>query len=53
MDAELNMSYLDNYMSKELLNDLGYVRLDYGEYGRKMVNDIRVGINGYDVEADF
>ncbi|GKF35430.1 hypothetical protein Tco_0108630, partial [Tanacetum coccineum] len=23
------------------------------EYGRKMVKDIRVGINGYDVEADF
>ncbi|GKC45525.1 hypothetical protein Tco_1063247, partial [Tanacetum coccineum] len=36
-----------------LLNDLGYVRLDYGEYGRKMVKDIRVGVNGYDIEADF
>ncbi|GJR26151.1 DNA-directed DNA polymerase [Tanacetum coccineum] len=31
MDTELNMAYFDNYMSKELLNDLGYVRLDYGE----------------------
>nr|GEV19024.1 hypothetical protein [Tanacetum cinerariifolium] len=53
MDMELNMAYFDNYISEDLLNDLGYVRLDYGEYGRKMVKDIRVGINGYDVEADF
>nr|GFD16704.1 hypothetical protein [Tanacetum cinerariifolium] len=53
MDAELNMAYLDNYMSEDLLNDLGYVRLDYGEYGRKMVKDIRIGSNGYDVEDDF
>ncbi|GJX46383.1 hypothetical protein Tco_0271573 [Tanacetum coccineum] len=30
-----------------------YVRLDYGEYGRKVVKDIQVGVNGYDVEADF
>nr|GEY54282.1 hypothetical protein [Tanacetum cinerariifolium] len=36
-----------------LLNALGYVRLDYGEYGRKMVKDIRVEIHGYDVEANF
>ncbi|GJW71376.1 hypothetical protein Tco_0128293 [Tanacetum coccineum] len=53
IDAELYMAYFDNYMSEDLLNDLGYVRLDYGEYGRKMVKDIRVGVNGYDVEADF
>ncbi|GKB18261.1 hypothetical protein Tco_0852184 [Tanacetum coccineum] len=31
MDTKLNMAYFDNYMSKELLNDLRYVRLDYGE----------------------
>ncbi|GKB87040.1 DNA-directed DNA polymerase [Tanacetum coccineum] len=48
-----NMAYFDNYMSEDLLNDLGYVRLDYGEYGRKMVKDIRVVINGYEVETDF
>ncbi|GJW46988.1 hypothetical protein Tco_0078634 [Tanacetum coccineum] len=53
MDAKLNITYFDNYMSKDSLNDLGYVRLDYVEYGRKMVKDIRVGINSYDVEADF
>ncbi|GKE12911.1 hypothetical protein Tco_1416462 [Tanacetum coccineum] len=53
MDKELNMAYFNNYMSKDLLNDLGYVRLDYGEYGRKVVKDIQVGVNGYDVEADF
>ncbi|GJS39772.1 hypothetical protein Tco_0564815 [Tanacetum coccineum] len=53
MDVELNMAYFDNYMSEYLLNELGYMRLDYGEYGRKMVKDIRVGINCYDVEADF
>nr|GEV32118.1 hypothetical protein [Tanacetum cinerariifolium] len=52
-DVELNMAYFDNYMTEDLLNDLGYVRLDYGEYGGKMVKDIRVRINDYDVEDDF
>ncbi|GKC04946.1 hypothetical protein Tco_0996556 [Tanacetum coccineum] len=28
-DAELNMAYYDNYMSEDMLNTLGYVRLDY------------------------
>ncbi|GKC65474.1 hypothetical protein Tco_1098072 [Tanacetum coccineum] len=34
-DAELNMAYYDNYMSEDMLNTLGYVRLDYSEYRRK------------------
>nr|GFC98861.1 hypothetical protein [Tanacetum cinerariifolium] len=52
-DAELNMAYYDNYMPEDMLNTLGYVRLDYGDYGRKMVKEIRVRIHGYDVETDF
>ncbi|GJY58376.1 DNA-directed DNA polymerase [Tanacetum coccineum] len=53
MDAKLTMAYIDNYMSEDLLNDLGYVRLNYDEYGRKMIKDIQVAIYVYDFEADF
>ncbi|GJW57726.1 hypothetical protein Tco_0104457 [Tanacetum coccineum] len=45
-DAELNMAYYDSYMSEDMLNTLGYVRLDHGEYGRKMVKNVRVMIHG-------
>nr|GEX83584.1 hypothetical protein [Tanacetum cinerariifolium] len=46
-DAELNMAYYDNYMSKNILNTLGYVRLDYDDYGKKPVKEIRVGVNSF------
>ena len=36
-DAELNMEYGDNYISEEMLDKLGFVRLDYEDYGRKKV----------------
>ncbi|GKB68694.1 zinc knuckle CX2CX4HX4C containing protein [Tanacetum coccineum] len=49
-DAELNLAYYDNYMSEDMLNTLGFVRLDYG---RKMVKEVRVEIHGYDFHADF
>lgn len=29
-DAELNLEYGDNYISEEVLDKLGFVRLDYG-----------------------
>nr|GEX06791.1 hypothetical protein [Tanacetum cinerariifolium] len=38
---------------KDMLNTLGLVRLDYGQYGRKMVKDVRVDIHGYDFHVDF
>nr|GFD16921.1 hypothetical protein [Tanacetum cinerariifolium] len=38
--AELNMAYHDTYISEDMLNILGYMRLDYGDYGRKMVKEI-------------
>ncbi|GJS04710.1 DNA-directed DNA polymerase [Tanacetum coccineum] len=34
-------------------NTLRYVRLDYGDYRRKMVKEIQVGIHRYNVETDF
>ncbi|GJX82503.1 homeodomain-like protein [Tanacetum coccineum] len=40
-------------MMKEMLNMLGFIRLDYGDYGRKMVRDVRVEIHGYDFYVDF
>nr|GEU83350.1 hypothetical protein [Tanacetum cinerariifolium] len=52
-DAELNMAYCDNNMTEEMLNMIGFIRLDYGDYGRKMVRDVRVEIHGYDFHVDF
>ncbi|GKC27201.1 hypothetical protein Tco_1034495, partial [Tanacetum coccineum] len=36
-DAELDLAYSDNYITEEMFGKLGFVRLDYGEYGRRMV----------------
>ncbi|GJT06141.1 DNA-directed DNA polymerase [Tanacetum coccineum] len=38
---------------KDMLNIVGFMRLNYGDYGRKMVKDVRVGIHGYVVQANF
>ncbi|GJR66413.1 hypothetical protein Tco_0012478 [Tanacetum coccineum] len=38
-DVELNMAYGDNYITEEWLGKLGFVRVDYGDYGRKLVRD--------------
>ncbi|GJW59368.1 DNA-directed DNA polymerase, partial [Tanacetum coccineum] len=40
-------------VEEEILNTLGFIRLDYGDYGRKMIKDVRVEIHGYDFHMDF
>ncbi|GJS88709.1 hypothetical protein Tco_0771345 [Tanacetum coccineum] len=35
-DAELDMADSFNYMTEERFDQLGFVRVDYGKYGRKM-----------------
>ncbi|GKE99578.1 hypothetical protein Tco_0022929, partial [Tanacetum coccineum] len=36
-DAELDMADSFNYMTEERFDQLGFVQVDYGKYGRKMV----------------
>ncbi|GJT01063.1 DNA-directed DNA polymerase [Tanacetum coccineum] len=52
-DAELDMKDSHNYMMKEMLDKLGFVRIDYGDYGRKMWKDVRVEIYGFIFLVDF
>ena len=47
------MEYGDNYISEEMLDKLGFVRLDYEDYGRKKVKDVRVNIHGHIFKCDF
>ncbi|GKA30982.1 DNA-directed DNA polymerase [Tanacetum coccineum] len=43
-DPELNMAYQDNYMVEDMLNTLGYVRRDYGDYGQKWLRIMRIDV---------
>ncbi|GJS01015.1 hypothetical protein Tco_0317523 [Tanacetum coccineum] len=52
-DAELDMGDSSNYMSKEILENLGFVRIDFSDYGRRMVRDARVEIHGFTFLVDF
>ena len=52
-DAELNMEYGDNYITEDVLDKLGFVRLDYEDYGRKKVKDVKVNIHGHIFKVDF
>ncbi|GJW57691.1 retrovirus-related pol polyprotein from transposon TNT 1-94 [Tanacetum coccineum] len=52
-DAELDMADSFNYMTEERFDKLGFVRVDYGKYGRKMVKEVRVEIHGFRFLVDF
>ena len=52
-DAQLNMEYGENYITEEMLGKLGFVRLDYESYGRKIVRDVKVNIHGHVFKIDF
>ncbi|GKB99355.1 reverse transcriptase domain-containing protein, partial [Tanacetum coccineum] len=52
-DAELDLAYSHNYIMDEMLGKLGFVRLDYGNYGRRMVKEVRVEIHGFNFLVDF
>ena len=36
-----------HYITEDVLDQLGYVRLDYKDYGRKKVKDVKVNIHGH------
>ncbi|GJW65515.1 putative ribonuclease H-like domain-containing protein [Tanacetum coccineum] len=52
-DADLDMVDSFNYITEERLNQLGFIRVDYGKYGRKMVKEVRVEIHGFMFLVDF
>ncbi|GKD78924.1 hypothetical protein Tco_1341545 [Tanacetum coccineum] len=52
-DAELDMEESHNYMTKEMSDKLGFVRIDYGDYGRKTMKEVCVEIHGFVFLVDF
>ncbi|GKD86663.1 hypothetical protein Tco_1357817 [Tanacetum coccineum] len=42
-----------NYVTKEVLGNMGFVHVNFCDYGRKMVNDVNVEIHGVKFKADF
>ncbi|GJZ29032.1 hypothetical protein Tco_0573679 [Tanacetum coccineum] len=52
-DAELDMADLFNYITEERFDQLGFVRVNYGKYGRQMVKEVHVEIHGFTFLVDF
>ncbi|GJU01899.1 retrovirus-related pol polyprotein from transposon TNT 1-94 [Tanacetum coccineum] len=52
-DAELDLADLVNYVTEKVLGNMGFVRVNLCDYGRKMVNDVNVEIHGVKFKADF
>nr|GEW55501.1 hypothetical protein [Tanacetum cinerariifolium] len=52
-DAELDFVYSHNYITYEMLGKLGFIRLDNGNYGRRMVKEVRIEIHGFNFLVDF
>ncbi|GJZ56886.1 hypothetical protein Tco_0612380 [Tanacetum coccineum] len=42
-----------NYITEKVLDSMGFVHVSISDYGRKMVNDVNVEINGVKFKADF
>ncbi|GJW98867.1 hypothetical protein Tco_0180675 [Tanacetum coccineum] len=52
-DAELDLTDSANYVMKKVLENMGFVRVNFSDYGRKMVNDVNVEIHGVNFKTDF
>ncbi|GJY87426.1 hypothetical protein Tco_0502054 [Tanacetum coccineum] len=52
-DAELDMADFHNYMTEEMLDKLGFVRINYDDYRRKTMKEVRVEIHGFVFLVDF
>ncbi|GJZ04777.1 putative ribonuclease H-like domain-containing protein [Tanacetum coccineum] len=52
-DVELDMVDSSNYMSEEMLENLGFARIDFSDYGRRMVRDAQVEMHGFTFLIDF
>ncbi|GJX81011.1 hypothetical protein Tco_0329160 [Tanacetum coccineum] len=42
-----------NYVTKKVLDSMGFVHVSISDYGRKIVNDVNVEIHGVKFKADF
>ncbi|GKC51389.1 putative ribonuclease H-like domain-containing protein [Tanacetum coccineum] len=52
-DAELDMADSFNCITEEMFDQLGFVRVDYGKYGRKMVKESRVDFGIKEMHIDL
>ncbi|GJT85898.1 hypothetical protein Tco_1067615 [Tanacetum coccineum] len=52
-DAELDLADSANYVTKKVLDSMGFVHVSISDYGRKMVNDVNVEIHEVKFKADF
>ncbi|GKA89728.1 hypothetical protein Tco_0811540, partial [Tanacetum coccineum] len=52
-DAKLDLVDSTNYVTTKVLGNMGFVRVNFCDYGRKMVNDVNVEIHGVKFKADF
>ncbi|GKD96020.1 hypothetical protein Tco_1379917, partial [Tanacetum coccineum] len=52
-DVELDLADSANYVKEKVLENMGFVRVNFSDYGRKMVNDVNVEIHGVNFKADF
>ncbi|GKE10465.1 hypothetical protein Tco_1414016 [Tanacetum coccineum] len=43
---ELDLADSANYVTEEVLGNMGFVRVHFCDYSRKMVNDVNVEIHG-------
>ncbi|GJY41432.1 hypothetical protein Tco_0428702 [Tanacetum coccineum] len=52
-DAELDLADSANYITKEMLGNMSFVRVNFLDYYRKMVNDVNMEIHEVKFKADF
>ncbi|GJZ95414.1 hypothetical protein Tco_0667748 [Tanacetum coccineum] len=52
-DTKLYLADSANYVTKKVLENIGFVHVSLRDYGRKMVNDVNVEIHGVKFKADF
>nr|GEX80557.1 hypothetical protein [Tanacetum cinerariifolium] len=52
-DTKLDLADLANYVTKKVLDSMGFVHVSISDYGRKMVNDVNVEIHRVKFKADF
>ncbi|GJY23125.1 hypothetical protein Tco_0396783, partial [Tanacetum coccineum] len=52
-DVELDLEDSANYVTEKVLENMGFVRVNLSNYGRRMVNDVNVEIHRVKFKADF
>nr|GEW53031.1 hypothetical protein [Tanacetum cinerariifolium] len=52
-DVELDLVDSTNYVTKEVLENMGFVYVNFRNYSRKMVNDVNIEIHRVKFKADF